>query len=77
MSTQYLTPIPQESYQKTGVLSSIIGFIILAYFFMYSSPHQVTKAPTKPKTDLWYSKFSWQQLLRDSSELASSSAVSA
>lgn len=34
MSTQYLTPVPQESYNQVGIISSIVGFFVLAYFFM-------------------------------------------
>jgi hypothetical protein len=34
MATQYLTPIPQDNYQSVGLVSAVIGFFLLAYFFM-------------------------------------------
>ena len=34
MSQQYLTPLPQEDYQQVGLISAILGFFVLAYFFM-------------------------------------------
>jgi len=35
MSQQYVTPLPQEDYQRVGLISAIVGFFVLAYFFMY------------------------------------------
>ena len=35
MSIQYETPLPQDSYQQVGLVSAIVGFFVLAYFFMY------------------------------------------
>lgn len=46
MATQYLTPIPQDSYQSVGLISAVVGFFLLAYFFMYASSDAVTRAPT-------------------------------
>ena len=37
MTTQYLTPIPQDNYQSVGLISAVVGFFLLAYFFMYHS----------------------------------------
>ena len=41
MTTQYLTPIPQEQYQSTGLITAVVGFFLLAYFFMYDSLTQL------------------------------------
>jgi len=30
----YLTPIAQDQYQPVGLITTIIGFFIVAYFFM-------------------------------------------
>ena len=38
---QYQTPIPQEQYQQTGLIAAIVGFFVLAYFFMYLSLTQL------------------------------------
>lgn len=32
----YETPLPQENYLIVGVVSAVLGFFLLAYFFMYS-----------------------------------------
>ena len=37
MSQQYLTPLPQEEYQRVSLITTVIGFFVLAYFFMYLS----------------------------------------
>jgi hypothetical protein len=50
MSIQYVPPVPQESYQQVGIVSSIVGFFILAYFFMYSPSHAAIRAPSSPRT---------------------------
>lgn len=34
MASQYLTPIPQDNYQSVGLVSAVVGFFLLAYFFM-------------------------------------------
>ena len=40
---QYLPPLPQEGYQQTGLISAVVGFIILAYFFMYFPLTQLSR----------------------------------
>lgn len=47
MTTQYLTPVPQEQYQKVGLITAIVGFFLLAYFFMYKEQYIDTKAHIK------------------------------
>ncbi len=34
MFEQYLTPVAQDKYQSTGLLTTVVGFFLLAYFFM-------------------------------------------
>ena len=34
---QYETLIPQEDYLPFGLVGAVIGFFMLAYFFMYLS----------------------------------------
>lgn len=61
MTTQYLTPIPQDSYQSVGLISAAVGFFLLAYFFMYPSHQVATRAPTSPAHSLSKSSSqSWQ-----------------
>lgn len=33
----YETPIPQDDYLIVGVVSAVLGFFLLAYFFMYET----------------------------------------
>ena len=47
MASQYLTPIPQEDYHSVGLISAVVGFFLLAYFFMYVTPHSAIKAHTR------------------------------
>ena len=35
---QYETLIAQEDYQIVGLASTVIGFFLLSYFFMYITP---------------------------------------
>lgn len=56
MSSQYTTPIPQELYTQVGLISAIVGFFILAYFFMYKCLDVVTKVHSNHKTDHSQSK---------------------
>lgn len=44
---QYETLIPQEDYLPFGLVATIIGFFLLAYFFMYLLHHLDIKSHTK------------------------------
>ena len=52
-----MTPVSQDQYQQVGLVSAIVGFFILAYFFMYLSTYLVTKVPSKYSRDLLHSKW--------------------
>lgn len=32
----YATLLPQESYGSTGLVTAVIGFLLVMYFFMYA-----------------------------------------
>ena len=42
----YETPISQEDYPKAALTGLIVGFFLLAYFFMYLPRHSATKSHT-------------------------------
>ena len=48
---EYKTPIAQEDYLMTGLVGAILGFFLLAYFFMYFSYHVATKSHTRLTKD--------------------------
>lgn len=50
MIEQYVTPVPQESYHTFGLVSAVLGFFLLAYFFMYYSLHAATKVPIRAES---------------------------
>lgn len=56
MSSQYLTPIAQDQYQPVGLITTVVGFFLLAYFFMYESADAAIKEHTKPRIDRWHSR---------------------
>jgi quinol-cytochrome oxidoreductase complex cytochrome b subunit len=43
----YQTPISQDDYLIVGVVSAVIGFLFLAYFFMYLLLYSATKLHSK------------------------------
>ena len=48
---EYETIVPQEEYLTIGVFGFILGFLLIAYFFMYTFPNSATKSPTRPMKD--------------------------
>jgi hypothetical protein len=51
MTSQYLTPIPQDQYQPIGLITTVVGFFLLAYFFMYEFTDADIKEHTKSRID--------------------------
>lgn len=37
----YQTPISQADYLTVGLVSAVLGFFLMAYFFMYSLPYRI------------------------------------
>lgn len=43
----YQTPISQDDYLIVGIISAVVGFLLLAYFFMYLLWYLVIKLHSK------------------------------
>ena len=51
--TQYQTLLPQADYPIYGLVSTIVGFFLLSYFFMYLFPLSlVIRLPTNLMNEL-------------------------
>jgi len=61
MFDQYQTIVPQDLYQPVGILSTIVGLLLVAYLFMYFflKFYLVIKSHTKLNKDLLI----WKSLL--------------
>lgn len=55
----YATPIPQELYQTTGLATFMVGFFLLAYFFMYSVNYSATNRRIRVRIVHWPSRSYW------------------
>lgn len=53
MLDNYKTMIDQESFNSVGLISTIVGFFLLSYFFMYFSLYLDIRMLTKLRKDLF------------------------